>query len=136
MNLTIFWRAWKLDFWPLLGVYPPGLASADYWVLSCLPGASLVPRRLPGCPNGPFLHPCCLIGASQAVQLVLSCRLPGAFVVLPSLSNYSSPFLPPWCLPGCPTNPFLRQITGVSWFCLGRLLESSDLGNLGRSPKP
>ena len=31
MNLTIFWRAWKLDFWPLLGVYPPGLALADYW---------------------------------------------------------------------------------------------------------
>ena len=31
MNLTIFWRAWKLDFWLLLGVYPPGLALADYW---------------------------------------------------------------------------------------------------------
>ena len=31
MNLTIFWRAWKFDFWPLLGVYPPGLALADYW---------------------------------------------------------------------------------------------------------
>ena len=31
MNLTIFWRAWKVDFWPLLGVYPPGLALADYW---------------------------------------------------------------------------------------------------------
>ena len=31
MNLTFFWRAWKLDFWPLLGVYPPGLALADYW---------------------------------------------------------------------------------------------------------
>ena len=31
MNLTIFLRAWKLDFWPLLGVYPPGLALADYW---------------------------------------------------------------------------------------------------------
>ena len=31
MNLTIFWRAWKLDFWPLLGVYPPGLALADFW---------------------------------------------------------------------------------------------------------
>ena len=36
MNLTIFLRAWKLDFWPLLGVYPPGLALADYW--SHLPG--------------------------------------------------------------------------------------------------
>ena len=31
MNLTIFWRAWKLNFWTLLGVYPPGLALADYW---------------------------------------------------------------------------------------------------------
>ena len=31
MNLTIFWRAWKLDFWPLPGVYPPGLTLADYW---------------------------------------------------------------------------------------------------------
>ena len=31
MNLTIFWRTWKLDFWPLLGVYPPGLTLADYW---------------------------------------------------------------------------------------------------------
>ena len=31
MNFTIFWRAWKLDFWPLLGVYLPGLALADYW---------------------------------------------------------------------------------------------------------
>ena len=31
MNLTIFWRAWKLDFWSLPGVYPPGLALADYW---------------------------------------------------------------------------------------------------------
>ena len=31
MNLTIFWRAWKFDFWHLLGVYPPGLALADYW---------------------------------------------------------------------------------------------------------
>ena len=31
MNLTIFWRAWKLVLWPLLGVYPPGLALADSW---------------------------------------------------------------------------------------------------------
>ena len=28
------------------------------------------------------------------------------------------------------------QITGVNWSCLGRLLESSGRGNLGRSPKP
>ena len=40
---------------------------------SCLPGAFLVPRRLS---IGPFL-PSWLSGASQAVQLVLSC-LPGA----------------------------------------------------------
>ena len=38
MNLTIFWRAWKLDFWPLLGVYPPGLALADYWSQSSIWG--------------------------------------------------------------------------------------------------
>ena len=31
MNLAILWRAWKLDFWPLLGAYPPGFALADYW---------------------------------------------------------------------------------------------------------
>ena len=31
MNLTFFWRAGKLDFWLLLGVYHPGLALADYW---------------------------------------------------------------------------------------------------------
>ena len=40
MNLTIFGRASKLDFWPLLGVYPPGLALADYWshLLGVYPG--------------------------------------------------------------------------------------------------
>ena len=52
--------------------------------------ASLVhPWCLPGCPNGPFLPPWCLLGASQAVQMVISC------------------LVPPWCLPGCPISPFL-----------------------------
>ena len=99
-------------------------------VLSCLPGASLVPRRLsnwsfsaslvppwcclgclPGCPNGPFLLPWCLPGASQAVQSILSC-LPGASqavqLVLSSLvprrlSNwsFSASLAPPWCCLGC-----------------------------------
>ena len=91
----------------------PGASQAVQMVLSCLPGASLVPRRLsnwfsclpgasqavpngpllppwhlPGAsqavPNGPFLPPWCLPGASRAVQMVLSCSL-----------------VPPWCLPGC-----------------------------------
>ena len=65
--------------------------------LSCLPGASLLLRRLSfpaslvppwclaGCPSDPFLPPWCLAscflppwclpGASQAVQMVLSCLL-------------------------------------------------------------
>ena len=81
--------------------------------------ASLVPPWcLPGCPISPFLW----------------CR----------------PGCPPWCLPGCPNGLSMAlgclpgkqnqiwpwQITGVSWSCLGRLLESSGRGNLGRSPKP
>ena len=66
MNLTFFWRAWKLDFWPVLGVYPPllgvypsSLALADYWshlVLGFTPLAGVYPRSLrpPGVypPNG------------------------------------------------------------------------------------
>ena len=66
-----------------------------------LNGSSLLscdrPQRLPtppwslaGCLTSPFLPPWCLPGASQAVQLVLSC--------LPNAS---------WCLPGCPIDPFL-----------------------------
>ena len=56
MNLAIFWRAWKLDFWPVLGVYPPllgvypsSLALADYWshlVLGCTPLAGVYPGSL------------------------------------------------------------------------------------------
>eukprot|EP00439_Symbiodinium_sp_Y106_P016269 s7609_g2.t1 len=88
-------------------------------VLSCLPGASLVPRRLSkysflaslvppwclaSCPISPFLPAWCLPGASQAVQLVLSC-LPGASLVPPRLSNWSFPAsqavqLVLSCLPG------------------------------------
>ena len=82
-------------------------------VLSCIPGASLVPPRLsPGSPIGPFLPPWCLPG------LVLSC-LPGASLVPPRLSKWSfpaslvssrsfpAPLVPPWCLAGCPIGPFL-----------------------------
>ena len=94
----------------------------------CLPGASLVPRRLSnwsfpaslvppwclaGCPIGPFLPPWCLPGASQApavlvprlgCPLVLS-GLSGASLVPRKLSKWSFPA--PWCLPGCPNGPFL-----------------------------
>ena len=56
MNLTFFWRAWKRDFWlvlgvypPLLGVYPSSLALADYWnhlVLGFPLLAGVYPRSL------------------------------------------------------------------------------------------
>ena len=63
---------------------------------SCLPGASLVPRRvskmvlscLPGTLQAVQLVLSCLPGASQAVPLVLSC-LPGASLVLRRPSNWS-----------------------------------------------
>ena len=99
-------------------------------VLSCLPGASLVPRRLsnqsfpaslvlPGASQAVQLILSCLPGASQAVQRVLSCLsgtslvpprlsqmvlscLPGTSLVPPRLSQ-----MPPWCLAGCPNGPFL-----------------------------
>ena len=81
---------------PISPFLPPWcLPGAVQFVLSCLPGASLVPPRLLkwsfptslvppcslACPNAPFLPPWCLLGASQAVQLVVSC-LPGASLVL------------------------------------------------------
>ena len=64
-------------------------------VLSSLPGASLVPRRLSKYSFPASLVPPC---ASQAVQLVLS-----------SLAS-------PWCLPGYPIGPFLppRCLPGAS----------------------
>ena len=68
----------------------------------------------------PFLPPWCLPGASQAVQMVLSCLPgvqsvlscpPGASLVPRRLSNWSFPasLVPPWCLPGCPNGPFLPE---------------------------
>ena len=76
----------------------PGASQAVQLDLSYLPGASQAPLGL-------FLPLLCLPGASQAVQLVLSC-IPGASLVPRRLSKLS-PFLPPWCLPGCPNSPFL-----------------------------
>ena len=50
----------------------------------------------------------CLPGALQAVQLILSC-LPGASLVPPRLSKWFVPasLVLPWCLAGCPMDPFL-----------------------------
>ena len=170
----------------------PGASQAVQLVLSCFPGGSLVPPRLshesfpaslvpPRLSNSSFpasqavpLVLSCLPGASQPVQLVLSC-LPHPPCCLADFPI--SPFLLPWCLPGCPNDPCLPpchipagrcraelwppsasrpvqmvffngawlspgqaksnlafadywsqlvlpwQITGVSWSCLGRLLE-------------
>ena len=67
---------------------------------------------LPGCPNGPFLPPWCLLGASGCP---ISAFLPSwCLWCLPGCPI--SPFLLPWCLPGasqavqlvlCPVGPFL-----------------------------
>ena len=46
-----------------------------------------------------YKSPLCLPGASQAVQMALSC-LPGASWCLAGCPI--DPFLPPWCLPNCP----------------------------------
>ena len=78
-------------FFPLVLFWPPcglaGFSSRGSPPLvphrlsrSCLPSASLLPRRLS--PIGPFLPAWCLPGASQAAQLVLSC-LPGASQAAP-----------------------------------------------------
>ena len=79
---------------------------------SCLPGASLVPRKLQnrsfpaslvppwcvaGCPINPFLFSWCLPG----------CPI--------------GRFLPPWCLPGCPLGPFLPP------WCLPGALQAVQL---------
>ena len=55
---------------------------------------SLFTPLLPGCPNAAFLPPWCLLGASQAVQMVISC-LPGA-----SLGATQAVQLVLSCLPG------------------------------------
>ena len=65
-----------------------------------------------------LVPPWCLPGASQAVQLILSC-LPGASrlskwffpaTLVPPWCLADCPIdpvLPPWCLASCPTDPFL-----------------------------
>ena len=94
----------------------PGAFQAVQMALSCLPGPNgpfVPPWRLPGASQAVQLVLSYLPGASQAIQLVLFC-FPGASLVPPRLSIWSfpaslapcscptSPFLPPWCLPGCP----------------------------------
>ena len=131
----------------------PGASQAVQLVLSCLPGALqavhcpigpfLLPWCLPGWPFGPFLPPCCLAGCPISPFLPPWC--------LPGVSRLSKWSWWSWHLPGSPNGLLMAlgcllakqnqicwpwQITGVSWSCLGRLLESSGRGNLGRSPKP
>ena len=109
----------------MLSFLPPwcllGASQAVQMIISCLPGASLAPRRLfkwsfpaslvppwclPGCPNGHFLPPWFPPGASQAVQLVLFC-LPGASLV------------PLSCLPGASLAPRGRSNWSESRFWAG-----------------
>ena len=124
----------------------PGASQAVQRALSCLPGASqavqLVLSGLPGASQAVQMALSYLPGAPQAVQLVLSC-LPGASLAPRGLSNSSffASLVLLWCLLGCPNDRCLPpksnlaladywsqlvlpwQITGVIWFCLGRLLE-------------
>ena len=80
-------------------------------VLTCLPGASLSKRALPGYPNGSFLPPWCLPAASQTVQLILGSFLPPWCLA----SCPMSPFLPSWCLSGCPNRPFQSVLGSRPW---------------------
>ena len=57
-----------------------------------------------------------MLGASQAVQMVISC-LPGAPWCLPSYPK--SPFLPLWCLAGCPKWSFPASLV-PPWRLAGR----------------
>ena len=57
---------------------------------------------LRACPIDPFLPPWCLPGASQAIQMALSC-LPGAFLVPRRLSKWILS-----CLPGASQKALLK----------------------------
>ena len=112
---------------------PPKLSNWSFPASLCLPGASQAVQLVLSC----------LPGASQAVQLVLSCLALADYWRHPvSLASYHLPGCPNGlsvalgCLPGKQNQIWPWQITGVNWSCLGRLLESSNRGNLGRSPKP
>ena len=114
----------------------PGASQAVQMVISCLvppwclPGCPISPFLLPwclagcpiglflppwclaGCPLYPFLPPWCFPGASQAVQLVLSC-------LLVSSRSFPASLVPSWCLPGVslvPRRPVLlsRCLPGAS----------------------
>ena len=103
------------------------LLEAPWCFAGCLPGASLVLRRLsdssfpaslvphrpvqidpfrspwclPGCPIDPFLPPWVLPRLSKWL-------FPTSLVPPWCLASYPmDPFLPPWCPPSCPMSPFL-----------------------------
>ena len=75
---------------------PPCTSQAVQLILSCLP----VPRR------SPFLPSWCL---QQHYPVLQSCAtsLPRASLVPPRLSKVVLSLVPPWCLAGCPIDPFL-----------------------------
>ena len=108
---------------PLTGtgasLVPPRLSKWPF------PASLVPPWCLAGCPLSPGASQAvqlilsCLPGASQAVQRVLSC-LSGTSLVPPRLSQMVLSCLPgtslvpprlsqmpPWCLAGCPNGPFL-----------------------------
>ena len=101
----------------------PGVSQAVQMALSCPPGASLVPlkRSFPAslvpCKLSKLFLPAflCLAGASLVPHKLSTESFPASLVPL-RLSKWSfpgvsqtpnGPFLPPWCLAGCPIDPFL-----------------------------
>ena len=147
-----FLPPWCLASCPMNAFLPPWCLPGAYWSFPppwCLPGASQAVQLILSCfpgaflvPIGPFLPPWCFPGASQAVELILSC-LPGASLVPPwclRLSNWSFPasLVPPrlskesfpaslmpfrlsrWSLP----------VASTLYPGHGRLLESSGLAKL------
>ena len=63
-------------------------------LLSCLPGASLLPRRLT---KNQWFFPASLVPP----RCLASCPM--------------GPFLPSWCLSGCPNSPFQSVLGGRPW---------------------
>ena len=113
---------------PGASLVPPGCPNGSFLPPWCLPASPVPPWRLAGCPISPFLLPWCLPGASQAVQMILACLL-GASLRDESCGLLGCPsgFSVAGCLPGKQKQIGPWQITGVSWSCLGRLLESFGL---------
>ena len=123
-------------------VNPSPLLEAPWCLAGCPIGSFRSPWCFPGAPQAAQLILSCLPGASQAVQLVLSC-LPGASLVPLRLSNWLFPvfLVPPWCLAGCPIDPFLPpwRLAGCPmspfpppWRLSGCRNVSSCLPSLGR----